>query len=119
MVFADATVLKCSYTAEKKLQNITYLSRRLFIDRLLTGPRVLTTRMQRSEDALEHISTDPHAGLDDELDEPDLRLRYQSIVSVAERTEREAQLALFVSLEEELVEQTHRPSVVEIPSLEL
>lgn len=52
--------------------------------------RVLWAGMQRPQYTFQHISADSHAGLHDELNEADLWLRYERVVPVAERTERQA-----------------------------
>lgn len=86
-------------------------------DGVLVGGVVLRAGVQRAQDVLQHVGANGHAGLYYELDEADLRLGHQRVVPVAQRAERQPQLALLVALQEELVQQAHGPAVVQVPSL--
>lgn len=96
-----------THTDQKK--NCLYLTNyntfSFFTNSFLVGRHVaLRASMQRSEDVLQHISTDGHTWFHYEFYEPDLRFCHKGVVPVAERTEGKPQVAFLVSLQEEFIE---------------
>uniref|UniRef100_A0A182QNQ4 Uncharacterized protein n=1 Tax=Anopheles farauti TaxID=69004 RepID=A0A182QNQ4_9DIPT len=71
----------------------------------------------RGEHDLEHVRAHGHARFDDKFDKPNLRLGDERVVPVAQRAERQTELPLEVALPEELLQQQHRPLVMDVPAL--